>query len=694
MAQQPRPRALALLFVAALLAPVLHAGPVEFEFVAPDNPAVANPYARELWAEVVTPGGQRLALPAYYADGGLYAVRARPDELGTYRFGGVSESTLGAVKTDLVVSMATPREIAVSERTRLPAILIDPKDPRGFARSDGRPFIPVGANLAWAPDEAPDTVAYYQQAFPAFAKANLNWMRVWTAHWDGLNLDWLPPRMGPSPKPGSISEEVAGRWDRIFELAEANGVYVQMVLQYHGQYTTYNDSNWAKNPWNAANPGGFLKSPEDFFTDPNARVMTLLNYRYIIARWGWSPAVMAWELFNEVHWTDSFRHGREADVARWHSSMATAIRQLDVYGHLVTTSTENLASPIYEKMDYYQPHLYAADPIAGARTFARPPSLLDRPVFYGEEGDDHEAVSDEVKRSGNCLVPPVWASAMGQGQLVAEPWDGWRILSQGRQSELGAVFRFLALSKVASQKGLTAFSAPVDCAEKVPLRLAAGEFWQRRAAATVDVPLDGSVALEAADVPATLVGSDAGRSDGFPDRVTYRLNLPRETAARAVVDSTAELGGSLEVRVDGRLVASHTWPASKEAPSPGLLSFSVPAGPHTVLLQNPGPDWVGLAAVELDARVPVLALIGRRNEQFIEAWVWNRSNLLAVSPTGPASGTIALDNVPAGTWKVTWWDSVKGVAQSTTTLSHPGGTMVIPTPPILRHAAVSVVRNP
>ena len=206
------------------------AGPIEFEFVAPDNPAVLNPYARELWAEVVTPGGQRLELPAYYADGGLYAVRARPEEVGSYRFGSVSETTLGVHRTGLVVSLVTPSEVPNTVRTRLPAIFINPKDPRQLTRLDGLPYLPVGANLAWAPDGGEGTVDYYRKAFPAFSKANLNWMRIWMAHWDGLNLDWLPSNLGPSPKPGVLSEAVAQNWDQIVDLAEENGVYIQLVL--------------------------------------------------------------------------------------------------------------------------------------------------------------------------------------------------------------------------------------------------------------------------------------------------------------------------------------------------------------------------------------------------------------------------------------------------------------------------------
>ena len=210
------------------------------------------------------------------------------------------------------------------------------------------------------------------------------------AHWDGLNLDWLPTSMGTSPKPGTLSEDVARTWDGLLEAAADNGVYVQLVLQHHGQYTTFNDSNWAENPWNAANPEGFLKSPGDFFTDRNARVMTLLKYRYIIARWGWSPAIVSWELFNEVHWTNAIRDGHVAEVARWHSDVANYIRLLDIYGHLITTSTENIGSPIYEKMDYYQPHLYAANMLAGARIFTPPYASLAKSSFTARRKDDHQ----------------------------------------------------------------------------------------------------------------------------------------------------------------------------------------------------------------------------------------------------------------------------------------------------------------
>jgi hypothetical protein len=51
-----------------------------------------------------------------------------------------------------------------------------------------------------------------------------------------------------------------------------------------------------------------------------------------------------------------------------------------------------------------------------------------------------------------------------------------------------------------------------------------------------------------------------------------------------------------------------------------------------------------------------------------------------------------LEDVPAGTWHATWWDSLKGVPAAPVPIRHPGGTLRLPTPPISRHAAVTLTR--
>ncbi|MFI5336946.1 MAG: DUF5060 domain-containing protein [Opitutales bacterium] len=680
-----------------LLAAVSSAGgPVTFSFVPPARPEIRNPFARELWGEVVTPSGRKLLLPAYYAGDNVFAVRARPDETGTYRFGEAAETTAGLRQTGLYVTLVSPREVEVRSRTRLPAVGRDPGNRTGFLRADGRPFVPVGANLAWP---AGDGLAYYQQAIPAFARANLNWMRVWMVSWGQLNLDWLPEWAGPSPRPGGLDARVAANWDGLLATAEEQGVYVQMVFQHHGQLTTGANSNWAENPWNAANPGGFLHTPTEFFTSPNARLMTMLKYRYIIARWGWSPAVFAWELFNEVHWVDAIdREKNEAAVADWHSVMAGYIRSVDVYGHLLTTSTDNLRSPIYAQMDFYQPHLYSADLLGGARHLPPSAGPLDRPVFYGEYGDDHLDVSAAAKKAGVAMVPPAWAGLMGESRLPAQPWVGAGILATGRTQELGAIARFVARTRFASQDDLQPFTAAMESDRRVPLVLTGGQVWQRRAAPELEVPLDGRLPAGFADIPRIYAGWPGSLADGFPDRATYHFDFPRATTLRARFVGAGSGGAAIRFLLDGAVVAEKTWPAQAAGTPtpehPQELAFPVAAGHHTLVVRNPGnADWVDVAGLDLGFDTSALAAVGQRNARFIALWVWHREGIFAAAAPAAVSGRVLLDEVPAGVWTVTWWDTLKGEpAGPPETLTHAGGRLSLPTPPIARHAAVVLVR--
>src|ERR1051326_54689 len=380
--------------------------PVQFVFRLP--PDQRNPFSRDLWADVVLPSQKSVHLPVFFYGKGQFAVRARAAEAGEYTLRGVTEKN-GDVVESLSFAVTGESKLLVKAPASLPQVMSYRGRPARFLFGDGEPFTPIGANVPWA--TGPDRVKFYEHAISEFSHEGLNWMRIWTAHWGGLNLDWLAGDAGPSPHPGTLDLRVAANWDKIIETAEDKGVYLQLVLQHHGQYSTTVNSNWAANPWNAANPGGFLKSPADFFSSPAAIGLTESKYRYIVARWGYSPAILAWELFNEVHWTDPIHLAHdETAVAAWHASMATYIRRIDPYTHLVTTSTDNLASPLYEKIDYYQPHLYAANMLAVPRQFSIAPEKLDRPIFYGEVGDDHQDLTPEQTNSGVAIVPPACAS--------------------------------------------------------------------------------------------------------------------------------------------------------------------------------------------------------------------------------------------------------------------------------------------
>ena len=668
--------------------------PVTFEFkVAPSG---QNPFAREIWAEVITPAHETLKLPAFFEGKDQFAVRARADEKGEYLLGRLSETVDGQTVT-LTAKKTGSAKAKVRTIEKLPAIRLDPKQPSRFILSTGESFVPIGANLPWS--HGSNRVGFYRGAFKSFAKANLNWVRVWMAHWGGLNMEWLPGDMGSSPPRGTLELQVAKNWDQLIDAAEASGVYLQVVLQHHGQYSSKVDSNWQSNPWNAVNSGGFLAAPTDFFTSPEAIKLTRMKYRYIIARWGYSPAVMAWELFNESHWTDAVRETHnEAAVAQWHSQMAAFIRSIDHYGHLITASMDNLQSPVVADMDYLQPHLYVPNILTGVRRqSSSTTTTLNRPVFYGEVGDDHLTLSPQIKATGIDIVPPVWASLMGQCQIPAQPWQGLQLLQTNRLGELGAVARFLAASKLGQREGLTPFSALVECPEHVPLTLIGGQLWQKQPPQEITVPLDGRDSLDFARIPRIYVGSKDSLAEGYSGRTTFHFDFPKSSALAFHITDSNTAAGAIRISIDGTMSVEKSWSAQEPKPDvkpyTDVIQVPISAGVHTVVVENPSsPGWFDLSQIDLGLDVPVLGATGQRSTDFLAVWIWHRNGIFSPQASPPAQGTLLIDDVPPGIWQVIWWDTIEGKASQPTTLSHPGGIMHVPTPPISRHAAVVLTR--
>lgn len=566
------------------------AKPVAFTFVVKADGE--NPFARQLWGDVVEPSGRVLRLPAYYAGDGRYCVHARPDEAGAYRFAGASEGSASSGAKSISARIVSSQTVGVAAALTLPQVEIDPKDPTAFALTTGAPFWPMGANLAWAPSGG---TSYYDTALADFAAAGLDWMRVWMAYWDGMNLEWLPKGMGPSPMIGRLDQGVAARWDDVVTHAQADGVYLQLVLQHHGPYSSAVNTNWPENPFNAANPGGFLKTPAAFFTDPTALQLTRQKYRYIVARWSWSSAIMAWELFNEVHWTDAYQNVKtRPTVAAWHTQMAAFIRSVDVYHHLITTSTEDLRSPIYDSLDYYQPHCYPSNILATIRSLP-PLGAAKKPVFYGETGDDHIPVSDAVKQTGVLLAPPVWASLMGDERYPAQEWQGAQAIQTGRLGELGAIARFLRSTELPARGGLVPDLAVVESAQQVPLILTGGQYWQRRPETVLDVPVDGREPAALAEIPSILADHGHAEATGFPGKVGFRMDYPRAATLSVHVDGVGSKGAALRIVIDGRTEASRTWPAVPQGAAQGTkvadtLSAPVAAGSHLITLINDGGE--------------------------------------------------------------------------------------------------------
>lgn len=112
----------------------------------------------------------------------------------------------------------------------------------------------------------------------------------------------------------------------------------------------------------------------------------------MVARYGYSPAIGAWEFFNEV---DNAMYNVGPDdqipadiVADWHGEMSSYLKKIDPFGHIVTTSVSHRDIPGMNDLpniDLNQRHIYK-------NTNAIPSTLRDysakhnKPYVIGESG--------------------------------------------------------------------------------------------------------------------------------------------------------------------------------------------------------------------------------------------------------------------------------------------------------------------
>jgi hypothetical protein len=167
------------------------------------------------------------------------------------------------------------------------------------------------------------------------------------------------------PMPGTCNPVDCFMLDRIVELAERHGIYLQVCLITRDLYM---DS---------------LEDPESAeygrAIDDAQRLL-----RYALARWGYSANVPAWEYFNEMN------PGLPTD--RFYAELGRYLEQIDVYGHLRTTSAWGPAPKDWRhpQLDVADTHFYLRPSDAG-RLHDEVEAVLDRAALLRQHVPDKPA---------------------------------------------------------------------------------------------------------------------------------------------------------------------------------------------------------------------------------------------------------------------------------------------------------------
>ncbi len=328
-------------------------------FTAPSGKEFAVPgfFYQEYERRIVTDEqGRRLeALDPRGAP--CWKVRFTPMEQGTHSYRIAVTDERGVRSTETGLFEVEYAELPGFART-------DSEGGKGFVLARGDYLYPVGFNYR-SPydvryeqsilgrrmtdpqqDSASSNVALddgtfgYEENLAEMARYCMNMVEIWMAPWWG-GLEWSPQRIGYRGI-GRYNMRNAWKFDRIMDAAAENEVYVQLLLINHGQLSTWVDAEWQDDPYNVRN-GGFLRSPEEVFSDPEARRLIRNKFRYAVARWAYNPYLFSWNPLNEIDLVgDSPRFRRSRSLVDWFREMSAYLKEIDPWQHMVTAHfTEN-----------------------------------------------------------------------------------------------------------------------------------------------------------------------------------------------------------------------------------------------------------------------------------------------------------------------------------------------------------------
>lgn len=270
---------------------------------------------------------------------------------------------------------------------------------------------------------------------------------------------------------GKFAPNMVQLWDDLFALCERVGIYV--LLTPFDTFFTW--VRWKHHPYNRRN-GGPCSHRSQLLACPETRQAIKARLEFATRRWGGSPALFAWDIWNEMHPAHAADQVQPLaafvdEVAPWLKALEM---QLHGRRHPITVSVfgpELYASPglkelifRHPELDFANVHLYEKGTIDKPRNTVAPALAVgrlmadaigetvdERPVFDSEHGPIHAFMDKKI-----ILPEPFddeyfrhiqWAhfASGGAGGGMRWPNRHPHVLTQGMRRAQTALSNFLPL---------------------------------------------------------------------------------------------------------------------------------------------------------------------------------------------------------------------------------------------------------
>jgi hypothetical protein len=663
----------------------------KFEVKADYDFAGINPYNYDkinCQAVVTSPDNRTYMLDGFYSADfdysydtnvykekkGSFKVRIAPWKTGKWKY------FLKVTKDGKEVYKTTLKSFtAVADKNQKGFLRVSRTDPLFLEFDDKESFFGIGMNLAWPKDRG---LLDYKDWFKKLKDNGGNLTRIWMAPWS-LGIEW-------DTELGNYGgrQKQAFMLDKILEMAGESGLYIMLTLVAHGEFSTKTNPEWGKNPYGAINDG-LLDSPEEFFVNPAAKKAFKNRLRYIIARWGFSDRILAWELFNEVDLTDNYA---AAPVADWHSEMFDYIKAHDTYRHLLTTSfsNPNKDPEIWNlsQIDIIQTHIYNLRDEA-EQIYEACKLKIDnyaKPHIVGEYGIETgtDFITNKTDMTGIHMHNAMWAGAFTLSMGAPMQWYWWDYTDRYNLYPIFRPLREFTKDIKWDKESFNDIQKKDVYYKKQPEDARGGDVtifpvdtWEKAAKEEFMIKADGVVTnknyfnafLFGKSKPEMRTAPVISLRNELPVKMVIKLNkVSDDNVLRVSINNTQVTAVSVNAKDFETKKYLENFKIY-QADINREYTVDVPAGDNEILLENTGKDWMKIESVKIEnflspAVAPVF-VSGMQGKKSAYIWLKNR-NYGFKNPDPPAvpETYMDIDGFIPGRYVIEFYDTYEGVTIS------------------------------
>jgi len=629
---------------------------------------------------IQTPSDENLVQPGFFQNvkEGIssWGVGFTPVEKGDYTYYFHVQT-----QTDTVVSKSFSLKVIASKRDGF--VRLHPSSDYTFQFDSGTFFRAIGENVAWTDD--------YEYYFKKLNANGCNFVRIWMCPWN-LYLEWKEPGLG------QYHLKNAAQLDSVLTFAEKYGIYIMFCMDYHGVAQKdegyFKENKWSENPYNQKNGGPCITQAE-LFTNKLAKKYQQNRYHYIIARYSYSPNILAWELWNEVDLTA----GEPEHVIAWHEEMASYIKQIDPYNHLITTSFSGVGYPdMWEikQLDFSQTHHYNNPNFAESlpQAIHHHQGKYHKPHVIGEFGVDFRGPAETKENdpdnvgfhnglwAGFCSPTPIIPLSWWWDNLI-DPYNLYFHFDAVTKFSQNICERSDIIEPLDFEPDITYEDSTNNNSDmSVDFLVFPTKSWGKNITGSFHVSPNGMIENKE-HIPSFLFGE---RKSEFRNPPTFNINY--KNGGRFIIHvNHVSMNGLLKIYVDDTLVLEKPLPLG---PGEGEWEWSelrdewdiyqglynkeygidIPAGAHQIRIENDGDDWIEIIKYNFEKcginSYNAIKVLGFQQHHTIFLWLRNENySWKQVRYNGmPAPNPQIMLQIPIrgrGAYTIEWWDTYKGI---------------------------------